>query len=291
MRVLILGVSGLIGHKLFQGLSSDFEVFGTLHKSKIQYGNKPIFSGNNVIENIDISEFKIINGVCSEINPDVILNCVGITKRKIKTDNIADVLSVNSVFPHKLADWAKVNNKRVIHFSTDCVFDGKVGNYTETSLTTAEDIYGRTKALGEIIYPHTLTIRSSFIGQELFDKTELLDWFLAQEGKQIKGFTNTLYSGVSTIYMARVVKKIISNYPDLNGLYQLAPEKPISKYELLCIAKEAFNLNVEIIPDALHVHRPTLNASKLKQEINLIVPSWTEMMEELASNSSFYLNF
>ena len=188
---------------------------------------------------------------------------------------------VNSLFPHKLANWAKINDKRVIHFSTDCVFDGKIGNYNEKSLTTAEDLYGRTKALGEINYSHTLTIRSSFIGQELFDKTELLDWFLSQDGKQIKGFKNTLYSGVSTIFMSRLVANIILNFPDLSGLYQLSPEKPISKYDLLSIAKDTFGVNVEIIPDVMHIHTPTLDSSKLRTELNLKIPSWVEMMREL----------
>ena len=289
MRILILGVSGLIGHKLLQELSADFEVFGTLHKKKNLYGNCPLFTDKNIIENINVVEFEILKGVLFAINPDVILNCVGITKRKIDTENPLKTININSAFPHLLANWAKTNQKRVIHFSTDCVFDGKIGNYTEKSLTNAEDLYGRTKALGEINYNHTLTIRSSFIGQELFDKTELLDWFIAQNGKQIKGYKNTFYSGVSTIFMARVVKNIILNFPNLSGLYQLAPDKPISKYELLNLAKEAWNVKVDIIPDDEHVHNPTLDAGKLKYEINLIVPSWREMMNELASNKGFYL--
>jgi dTDP-4-dehydrorhamnose reductase len=290
MRILILGVSGLIGHKLLQELSTDFEVFGVLHKSKNQYSNCPLFSGKNIIENINVTEFEILKGVLYAINPDVILNCAGITKRKVEINNMIVALSTNSVFPHQLANWAKINQKRIIHFSTDCVFNGKIGNYTETSLTTAEDVYGRTKAFGEINYSHSLTLRSSFIGQELFGKTELLEWFLAQDGKQIKGFTKTLYSGVSTIFMACVVRNIILNFPNLSGLYNLSPDEPISKYGLLCLAREAFNVNVDIIPDDKHVHCPTLDATKLKKEIKLIVPSWQEMMSELASNKGIYSN-
>lgn len=290
MRILILGASGLIGHQLLRELDGRFEVYGTLHKSKKEYGNLSIFSNNNIIENVEVSIFEVLKGIFNTVNPDVILNCVGITKRKINSDNLLDVLLVNSVFPHQLANWAKINHKRVIHFSTDCVFNGKTGNYTEESLTTAEDIYGRTKALGEIDYSHTLTIRSSFIGQELFDKTELLEWFLSQEGKQINGFKNTFYSGVSTLFMAQVVKDIILNYPRLSGLYHLATDQPISKHELLNIAKELFKVNVEIIPEDKHIHNPTLDASKLKRELNLFVPSWMEMMTGLASNKDFYVN-
>lgn len=289
MRILILGISGLIGHKLLQELSADFEVFGTLHKTKKQYGNLPMFASENIIENVDVAEFEILKGVFVAINPDVILNCVGITKRKIDNNLPLETITINSVFPHRLAKWAKENQKRIIHFSTDCVFDGKSGNYNEESITTAEDLYGKTKALGEIKYDHTLTIRSSFIGQELFDKTELLDWFLSQEGKQIKGFVNTFYSGVSTIFMANVVKNILLNFPNLNGIYQLAPESPISKFELLTLAKEAFNVNVTIIADEIHIHRPTLDASKLKNATHLSVPSWKEMMIELALSKELYL--
>ena len=288
MRILILGVSGLIGHKLLQELSVNFEVFGTLHKQKNQYGKIPLFNGQNIIESIDVNEFDNLIEIFKSVNPDVILNCVGITKRKINKNSPVDAISINSVFPHLLAKWADENQKRIIHFSTDCVFDGKIGNYSETSLTTAQDLYGRSKALGEINYQHTLTIRSSFIGQELFDKTELLDWFLSQSGKQIKGFTNTFYSGVSTLYMARVVKDIIQNYPKLNGLYQLAPESPISKYDLLGIANKVFQVNVDIIPDHTQRHYPTLDASKLKMAINLAVPSWEDMMTELAESKMIY---
>ena len=128
-------------------------------------------------------------------------------------------------------------------------------------MTNAEDIYGRTKALGEIKYSNTLTLRSSFIGQELSGKTELLEWFLSQKGKQIKGFKKTLYSGVSTIFMARVVRHIIINYPNLSGLYNLAPEKAISKYDLISIAREAYDIDVDIISDEEHVHLPTLDGS------------------------------
>ncbi len=288
MKVLILGVSGLIGHKLLQELSVDHEVFGTLHKTKDQYNNLALFAGSTIIEGIDVLKFEKLTCVLQVIDPDVVLNCVGITKRKIRQNNTLEVIETNASFPHKLAKWAKNNNKRVIQFSTDCVFNGKEGDYTEESLTTAEDLYGRTKALGEIRYDHTLTIRSSFIGQELFDRTELLDWVLAQDGKQIKGFKNALYSGVSTNFMAKTVNDIITNHTQLSSIYHLALEVPISKYDLICLAKKAFGLNIDIIPETDYVHRPTLNAAKLKNEIGVKVPSWEEMMEELAKNKNFY---
>jgi len=290
MRVLILGASGLIGHKLLQKLSGSFETFAALHKSKEYYGNHLLFSGDNIIDKIEVENFDVLRGLLHAINPDVIINCVGITKRKIEIDKPIVSIEINSLFPHKLAIWAKNYGKRVIHFSTDCVFDGKLGNYNEDSITTAEDLYGKTKALGEINYSHSLTIRSSFIGQELFGKTELLEWFLSQNGRQINGYINTLYSGVSVIYMADIVKKIIDNYPKLSGLYQLALENPISKYDLLCIARDAYKINVDIIPDGNHIHKPTLDNTRLKKAIKITVPSWKEMMEKLAAEKEYYYN-
>jgi len=288
MRILILGGSGLIGHKLFQELSKRFdEVFTVIHSSKDNYKQYGLFESDKVIENIDVKDFSKLEGVLCAVNPDVILNCVGITKRRKEINDPILALSINSIFPHKLADWAKLFKKRVIHFSTDCVFDGKIGNYTEESLTTAEDNYGRTKAFGEIKYDHTLTIRSSFIGRELTQFSELLEWFLAQEGKTIKGFHKAMYSGVSTIFMSKVVGDIIEFHPDLSGLYQLSVEDPISKYDLLCIARDAFNINVEIIQDDDFVITPTLNGEKLKRIIGYSAPSWKEMMNELASETMY----
>ena len=288
MRVIILGASGLIGHSLYRELGSQFETFGTLHYHKKSYGDHRLFNNSNIIENIDISDFQVLCGVLREINPDVIINCIGITKRKKEIDNAAHALYINSLFPHKLAEWAEVNNKRLIHLSTDCVFDGKTGNYNEKSLTTAEDIYGRTKAFGEVDYNHTLTIRSSFIGRELFSKTELLEWFLSQKGPSIKGFTKALYSGVSTNFLSKIVVEIIHKYPNLFGIKQLAIEEPISKFDLLCLARNAFKLDIEIIPDESFELKPTLNGEKLKDELDYVVPTWERMMNDLANDPFKY---
>jgi dTDP-4-dehydrorhamnose reductase len=288
MKVLILGISGLIGHNIYMQLSDRVNVIGTLHKTKDEYANTEIFSNKNVYDNIDMSNYTLLKKMFKEENPDVIVNCVGITRRKIHNYDMDEVIYINSTLPHLLAKWSIGQNKRIIHFSTDCVFDGVEGNYLETSHTNAFDIYGKTKALGELSQNNCLTIRSSFIGQELFDKTELLDWFLSQDGQEINGYTKALYSGVSTIYLARLVNKIIMDYPKLTGLFNLAPIKPISKYDLLSLAKEVFSVDVSIRPDDTFVHNPTLNGSKLHREIGIKVPSWDIMMHELASNRNVY---
>lgn len=285
MRILVLGASGLIGHKLFQQLGQRFDdIHALLHRDRSLFEACGLFKGNNVIDNFDASDLPATLEMLQEVNPDVVLNCVGITKRRPEVNDAIYAMTVNSMFPHQLAKWAGQYGKRIIHFSTDCVFDGELGDYTEESNTTGPDAYGKTKALGEIRYDHTLTIRSSFIGRELDVFSELLEWFIGQKGNTIKGFTNAYYSGVSTIYMSKVVGDIIESHPDLGGLYQLSTPEPISKYDLLCTARDAFGLDVEIIPDGDLSIKPTLNGTKLRQTLNLTVPDWPAMMTELAQD-------
>jgi dTDP-4-dehydrorhamnose reductase len=288
MKILILGASGLIGHRLFLTLREYFQdVFCTLHGDHNEFSHLKIFN-SNTFDNMDIRDFSRLESIMISTNPDIIINCVGITKRRAEINDLYSAITVNSAFPHKLSEWAGIHQKRVIHFSTDCVFDGKKGGYTEESDTNATDIYGKTKALGEIKYEHTLTIRSSFIGRELKFHSELLEWFLAQRSSSVKGFTNALYSGVSTFFLSRTVASIIENRPDLHGLYQLATDHPISKFELLSTAKKAFQVKTDIIPDESFVAKPTLNGSKLKNTMSLTIPDWTVMMEEIARNISLY---
>ena len=287
-KIAILGASGLIGHKLTQVLSDRFDtVVPVLHGSAGRFAEFGLFQGN-AIENVDVADFEATVAVLNEIDPDVVLNCAGITKRRPEVNDPVLAITVNSLFPHRLAHWCKASDARMIHFSTDCVFDGAQGDYTEGSVTTARDAYGQTKALGETRYDHCLTIRSSFIGQELAVHSELLDWFLAQRGQHLKGFTHALYTGVSTPVMARVVGDIIADHPDVSGLYQLSVPEPISKYDLLCLARDAFDLEVEITPDDAFEIRPTLNGTALRSVLNLTLPTWPEMMAELAAGAAFY---
>ena len=285
MRTLVLGASGLIGHQLFRKLHDRFgDCHAILHRNRNEFTATGLFENRRVIDLVDVSRWDHLQGILKSISPDVVLNCVGITKRKPAVNDPLQAVSINSLFPHQLAQWGKQTSCRIIHFSTDCVFDGALGNYDEDSITTGEDAYGKTKALGEIRYPHSLTIRSSFIGREISDRTELLEWFLAQEGKTIRGFTKAWYSGISTVQMCRVIGDIIENHPDLGGLMTLAMPEPIAKYDLLCLARDAFGVDVTIEPDDEFEIKPTLNGSRLRKAIDLELPTWQTMMQELAAD-------
>ena len=287
MKLLILGAAGLIGHKLFERGQRDFDVHGTINHRKVDFAGIPFLQTDRIVDDIDVTNFGVLEGVIRAVDPDVILNCVGITKRKPEIENRLRAIAVNSLFPHKLRELCASTGKRLIHFSTDCVFDGTQGNYNEESVTTAQDTYGQTKALGEVTRAPALTLRSSFIGRELRDGTELLEWLLSQNGERIKGFTRAMYSGISTMRMADIVFDIIKHHRELSGLYQLATVDPISKFELLCTARDAFGLDIEIEPDADFETKPTLDGSKLRGVLDLEVPDWKTMLTEIAADQLY----
>ena len=283
MRILIFGGSGMLGHKLWEHLSVRFpETFVVIRHPRETYKEFKLFEDSeHLVDNIDAMDFPIVQSVLSKVNPDIILNCIGITKRhETKNDPITSI-SLNSLFPHKLTKWGNNNNAKVISFSTDCVFDGKSGKYTEESLTSAEDIYGKTKALGEVKVGNVLTLRSSFIGSELSNGSELLEWFLAQTGT-VKGFRKAIYSGLTTLELCRVVEKIISDYPDAKGLYQVSSD-PITKFDLLLLIKKKMGLSIEIIPEDNFSCDRSLDSSRFREEFNYTPPSWEAMIDELTA--------
>ncbi|MEL7430124.1 MAG: SDR family oxidoreductase, partial [Pseudomonadota bacterium] len=231
MNILLLGASGLIGHRVFIELGArSHDVHGLMLGSAGRFANTGLFNEKNTTAGIDLIDFDALLPVLEDKKPEVIINCCGITRRRPEIDNAVRSISVNAILPHKLADWAAETGARVVHLSTDCVFDGKLGNYDEDAQISGEDQYGRTKGLGELWYDHTLTLRTSFIGQELQHHSELLDWFLGQRGKTIHGFTRAMYSGFSTIQCARMIVDIIEDHPTLSGLYNLSMAQPVSKY-------------------------------------------------------------
>jgi len=287
MRILVLGATGMLGHKLWQWLPQRFpETFATV-RSRPRLPACRLFDDERVIDGVDATDFGAVAAVLDRLGPQVIVNCVAVTKRREGSADTAASIALNALLPHQLARWAAAHDARLIHFSTDCVFTGRSGGYSEASPTDAEDLYGRTKALGEVADARALTLRSSFIGRELANGTELLEWFLARRGQRIKGYRQALYTGVSNIFMARLVGDLIEAHPGLAGLYNLASEV-VSKFDLLCLAREAFRLEVEIEPEDGFVCRRNLDGGRLRQALGAAPPSWREMMAELAADATPY---
>jgi len=285
MKILILGGDGMIGHKMGQVLSAQNHEIVISIREKKDLTLKSISSKAKVFFN-DFLKDNILDFL-DKVNPDVIINAIGITIRRGSTKNISDTIYLNSFFPHQLSNWALAFKKRLIHFSTDCVFSGSEGSYLEDTTLDALDYYGKTKGLGEINSKSSLTIRSSMIGPELFNKTELFEWIINNKEKEINGFSRVMYSGVTTVYMAKLVADLIDNHKNLSGIYNVA-SKPISKFELLHLINDNFDLGLIINDDKTVISNKTLNDSKIEKEIGLQAPSWDELIFELKKD---YMNF
>lgn len=286
MRILILGGNGMIGHKMYQVISKfHIDTWVTLRKKISNYNFSNIYDSKRVIDEINLLDFKNLRNKLNKINPDIVINACGITIRRGADDIVSNTILINSALPHFLNEWVSLNNKRLIHFSTDCVFSGKKGMYNEEDLKDSIDTYGLTKSVGEVINSsRTLTLRGSMIGRELENKTELLEWFLQQQNNNIKGFSNAIYSGITTVKMAEIVLKIINEFPKLSGLFNIT-SKPISKYELLRLWNIYFKVNAIIEPDTGYNSNKNLISKRFFKKLKLEQPNWSSLIKQLAQDS------
>lgn len=274
-KVLVLGVTGMLGHKLFLELSKDkaLEVYGTQRSYENFLGSK-----ENIFFGIDGDDFDTIIRVVAKIKPDIVINCIGLIKQTPLASDPLSAITVNSQLPHRIALLCGASNVRMIQFSTDCVFDGKKGFYSEKDRACPADLYGKTKLLGEVIYPHTLTIRTSIVGHELKGYLSLVEWFIRQ--KYIKGFKKAIFSGLTTLEVSRVVKELIIPNKSLSGLYHIASE-PISKYDLLTLIDRVYGCKIKIDADSEFSLDRSLDASAFCAQTSYTPPKWEEMIEDM----------
>jgi dTDP-4-dehydrorhamnose reductase len=287
MRILILGGNGMIGHQLFKHLQSKHEVRVTLRREEVEYSDISFLNNKNAYFNLDVRNFEKLEKVFADFRPEVVINAVGIIKQKGLAKEKLPCIELNALFPHKLANLCASFDSRLIHLSTDCVFSGHKGNYTENDLCDAEDIYGKTKYLGEITDdPNCITLRTSTIGLELgrsSAKHGLLEWFLAQQG-EIHGYQQAIYTGLTTIEFARVVECVIMEHKKLSGLWHVASTKPVNKYELLLLLATKLNRkDISIVPDNDFICDRSLNTTAFKEATGYVSPSWDIMLDELAA--------
>jgi dTDP-4-dehydrorhamnose reductase len=283
VRLLIIGGDGMLGHQLwkhFRCLSEQFDTRVTLRRDFQDYQHYNLFDPKFSYAGVDVRNFDRLIEVFADFKPNVVINCVGIVKqRPIAKDSIISI-EINALLPHKLAVLCEAIGSRLIHPSTDCVFSGQKGNYTEADSPDPVDLYGRTKLLGEVNQPNTLTLRTSIIGLELDRKASLVEWFL-NSTQAVKGFQNAMYNGLTTIEISKLIQHLIVYFPQLHGLYQVSSE-PISKYELLCLIKESFGLTTEILPETTFKLDRTLDSSQFREVTGYIPPSWASMITEMA---------
>ena len=246
-------------------------------------------TSKKVIEISDIKNTKEFSSVLKKISPKVVINCIGAIKQKNNFNNSSEIIHINSLLPHLLEDACKKVGARMIHFSTDCVYSGKIGNYAEKNEPDADDLYGMSKIKGEIKYKNTLTLRKSTIGFEINDKKGLLEWFLMQKD-EISGYTNAIFSGITNLELAKILLFILDKSRNLEGIYHVS-SSPIDKYTLLNIIKEKLKLNsIHIKPYEHFKCDRSLDGSFFAKKTGYTVPGWELMIDELINFKKYRIN-
>lgn len=278
--ILILGSTGMAGHMVYYYLkeTTEYKIINVSYRNKL--------TDDSII--LDVKNRSDIESVVTEAKPDYIINCIGILiKGSAYSEN---AVYINAYLPHFLKNMADKVNARLIHISTDCVFSGRDGNYAENSFRDADDIYGRSKALGEIDVPTHVTIRTSIIGPELKTNGEgLFHWFMSQCGS-ITGYTNAIWGGVTTLELAKAIVKII-NHDSISGIVHLTNGEKITKFDLLNLFKSNWNIDTVTIMEG--AGKKTIDKSLSKSIVyDFKVPSYETMMKELyywmVENRSLY---
>lgn len=278
MKILIVGATGMLGYSLFSNLynSAKIEAYGTVRNIDSIAAR---FAGmeENIFTGVDVNSLSKLKSILQTLKPDMVINCIGLIKQHSISKQHLNAVQINSLLPHQLAALCDENGGKLIHFSTDCVFDGVKGLYLEHDKPDAQDLYGRSKCLGEVDYAPHLTLRTSIIGHELNSSVSLIDWFLSQKVK-VGGFSKAIFSGLPTCYIAQLIIDKSEELLATTGLYHLSAD-PINKYDLLKLVAEVYQKKISIIPnDSLLINR-SLNSSKLQSEINFRPSRWDELIQ------------
>lgn len=287
MKVLVLGAQGMLGHKMVQQLSERFETVATVRSRLTDPAAKFCFSKATIIENISAEDLSSVKKVIDDVKPNVVINCIGVIKQ-LKSKDPLPILRINAVFSQSISQYCFERGIRFIHFSTDCVFSGRTGNYSIEDTPDCEDLYGISKLLGETKYPNCLTIRTSIIGRELRQGVSLIEWFLSQKGGKVKGYLNAIYTGFPTQIMSDIVSDIILNHPGLEGTWHISSD-PISKYELLQMVNRIFDLNIAIEKDSeFHCDR-RLDSQPFRMATKFTPPTWEDMILKMRQDPTPYV--
>lgn len=286
MRVLVIGGTGMLGHKVWQLLRKRFDTWVTVRSAE-PLAATGLFAGNRVISGVQVDHFDSVVRACAQARPAVLVNCVGLVKQLKAAADPLPSIAVNALYPQRAAVLARAIGARLIQISTDCVFAGTRGGYSETDVPDARDLYGLTKLLGEVAGPGLLTLRTSIIGRELAATTGLTEWFLAHRGGRVRGYAKARFSGVTTRVLAGVVADVIEHHPSLEGVYHVASE-PLTKYDLLRKLNGVYDAGVEIDrSEDVQVDR-TLNGSAFASATGLRTPGWDEMLADMAADPTPY---
>ncbi len=280
-RVLIFGATGMLGHALFTLLSerAELDVHATARRREGLSRWFPPDLAARIHAGVTAEDLGSVLRALDEAAPDAVINGIGVIKQLPEAQDPIVAISINALFPHRLALACRAAGARLVHVSTDCVFSGDRGNYSEDDVPDAPDLYGRTKLLGEVTGPGCLTLRTSIVGHELVGRHGLIEWFLAQDEK-VQGFARAVYSGFPTVELARILAERILPDEGLSGLYHVA-SSPISKYDLLRLVAEAYGKTIAIERDEEFRCDRSLDAGRFRQATGYEPPPWPEMVERM----------
>jgi dTDP-4-dehydrorhamnose reductase len=284
MRIAILGASGMLGSQLFQSsLERGLDVIGIARDTENLAKIFSKISANNLVKLNDVKDFFSLEEIIKSINPDYLINCIGIVKQSDLSKNHIESITINSLLPHVLEELGNKLDFKLIHVSTDCVFDGEIGNYKESDSSSANDLYGVSKFLGEVNYGKGITLRTSIIGHEISrNKHGLVDWFLGASSP-VNGYKKAIFSGLTTYELSNVIfdKVIPLDLPA--GTYHVSVD-PITKFDLLSLVNEIYCLNKTILPSEELVIDRSLDSSYFRKLVNYEVPCWKHLIEEMKIN-------
>jgi dTDP-4-dehydrorhamnose reductase len=268
----------MLGNAVFRlfAQSPSFLTIGSLRSTNLlRYLAKDLH--DHVICGVDVENLDSLTGLFTKSRPDVVINCIGMVKQQAAADDPLVVIPVNALLPHRLARLCEVAGARLVHISSDCVFSGVKGMYTEADVSDVTDLYGLSKYLGEVDYPHAITLRTSIIGHELYGSQSLVGWFLDQQ-EGVRGFRRAIFSGLPTVELALVIRDYVIPRPELHGLYHVSA-KAINKYELLRLVANVYGKSVEIHPDDELVIDRSLDSTLFCQAADYRQKEWSELIQ------------
>lgn len=279
-KVLVLGATGMLGNAVFRlfAQSGGYEVVGSARSSSALQLLPPELS-DRLICGVDVENMDSLISLFIKARPDVVINCIGLVKQLAEADEPLAAIPINSLLPHRLARLCDVAGSRLVHMSTDCVFSGTKGMYTEADASDAKDLYGRSKYLGEVDYPHAITLRTSIIGHELDGAHSLVGWFLAQQDSA-RGFRRAIFSGLPTVELAQVIRDHVLPHPELHGLYHVSAE-PINKFDLLKLIADAYGKKINIIADDKLMIDRSLDSTVFRAATSYQPQPWPELVRRM----------
>ena len=280
IKVLVLGATGMLGNAVLRlfAQSTGYEPVGSARSASTLH-LLPKDLSHRVICGVDVEHIDTLISLFSKVQPDVVINCIGLVKQHTEADDPLAVIPINSLLPHRLARLCGVAGARLVHMSTDCIFSGAKGMYTEADISDAKDLYGRSKYLGEVDYPHAITLRTSIIGHELRGGHSLVGWFLDQQGS-VKGFRRAIFSGLPTVELAMVIRDYVIPHPELHGVHHVSAES-INKFDLLMLISDVYGKKIDIATDDHFIIDRSLDSSRFREATGYQPQPWPELVRRM----------